>query len=41
MHGQEADKLYLVFEYFNLDVKKYLDKKGAPMHANMVKNLMF
>ena len=28
VHGE--NKLYLVFEFFNLDLKKYLDKKGAP-----------
>lgn len=26
VHGE--NKLYLVFEYFNLDMKKYLDRKG-------------
>lgn len=29
VHG--TNKLYLVFEYFNLDMKKYLDKKGGPL----------
>ena len=28
VHGE--NKLYLIFEFFNLDLKKYLDKKGAP-----------
>ncbi len=29
VHGE--NKLYLIFEFFNLDLKKYLDKKGAPL----------
>lgn len=39
VHGE--NKLYLIFEFFNLDVKKYLDKKGAPMPAPQVKSLMY
>lgn len=39
VHGE--NKLYLIFEFFNLDVKKYLDKRGAPLPAPQVKNLMF
>ena len=35
VHGE--NKLYLVFEYFNLDMKKYLDTTGGPMQAPMVK----
>lgn len=31
VHGE--NKLYLIFEFFNLDLKKYLDKKGAPCQA--------
>ena len=29
VHGE--NRLYLVFEYFNLDMKKYLDRKGKPL----------
>jgi serine/threonine protein kinase len=29
VHGE--NKLYLVFEYFNLDLKKYLDLIGGPL----------
>jgi len=29
VHGD--NKLYLVFEFFNLDMKKYLDKRGKPL----------
>ena len=39
VHGQ--NKLYLIFEFFNLDLKKYLDKKGAPLGSYQVKSLMF
>ncbi len=39
VHGE--NKLYLIFEFFNLDLKKYLDKKGAPLAALQVKSLMF
>ena len=39
VHGE--NKLYLIFEFFNLDLKKYLDKKGAPLGSYQVKSLMF
>lgn len=38
-HGE--NKLYLVFEFFNLDIKKYLDKKGGPLPPQQVKSLMY
>jgi len=38
VHGE--NKLYLIFEYFNLDVKKFLDKKGAALSPPQVKSLM-
>lgn len=38
VHGE--NKLYLVFEYFNLDLKKYLDQNGGPLTATMVKHLL-
>jgi serine/threonine protein kinase len=43
VHGStpESNKLYLVFEYFNLDLKKYLDQNGGPLSPPMVKNLMY
>jgi serine/threonine protein kinase len=37
-HGE--NKLYLIFEYFNLDMKKYLDKNGAPLQPPQVKHLL-
>ena len=30
-HGLARNRLFLIFEYFNLDMKKYLDKLGGPM----------
>lgn len=39
VHGE--NKLYLVFEFFNLDMKKYLDKKGTPLPSQQVKSLMY
>ena len=29
--GKEGQKLYLVFEYFNIDLKKYLERRGTPI----------
>lgn len=29
VHGE--NKLYIVFEYFNMDMKKYMDKRGTCM----------
>jgi serine/threonine protein kinase len=37
-HGK--NQLYLIFEYFNQDMKKYLDKNGAPLTPPLVKHLM-
>jgi len=39
VHGE--NKLYLVFEFFNLDMKKYLDKKMAPMSVPHVKSIIW
>lgn len=41
MHGKEGNKLYLVFEYIKMDIKKYLDKRGAPLAPLEVKNIMW
>ena len=29
--GKDGQKLYLVFEYFNIDLKKYLERRGTPI----------
>jgi len=39
VHGE--GKLYLVFEYFNLDMKKYLDKMGKGLDVDQVKSIMW
>lgn len=39
IHGE--NKLYLVFEYFNMDMKKYLDKLGTPLPLNQVKIIVY
>jgi len=39
--GKDGNKLYLIFEYFNMDIKKYLDKKGGPMSLQRVKEVMW
>ena len=39
VHGE--NKLFLIFEYFNLDLKKYLDHNGGPLPALSVKSLLF
>lgn len=38
-HGE--NKLYLIFEYASLDLKKYLDIKGGPLPARTVKHLLY
>lgn len=39
VHGE--NKIYLVFEYFNLDMKKYLDQKGKPLTVPHVKEVIW
>ena len=39
VHGK--NKLYLVFEYFNLDMKKYLDRKGSPLSIPHLKSIIW
>ena len=39
IHGEK--KLYLVFEYLDYDLKKYLDFKGAPLPLNLVKSYLY
>jgi cyclin-dependent kinase 2 len=37
-HGN--NKLYLIFDYFNIDMKKYLDQNKGPLSPSSTKNLM-
>ena len=39
VHGE--NKLYLVFEFFNQDMKKYLDKRGTPLSLQNVKSIVW
>ena len=39
IHGE--NKLYLVFEYFNTDLKQYLEKRGFPMQLGQAKDIMW
>ena len=39
VHGE--NRIYLVFEYFNLDMKKYLDNKGKPLSVAHVKSVIW
>jgi serine/threonine protein kinase len=41
VHGTDGTKLYLILEYFNIDLKRYLDKKGTPMSLSQVKDVMW
>jgi serine/threonine protein kinase len=38
IHGE--NKLYLVFEYFNTDMKQFLVKRGFPLSVSHAKNVM-
>lgn len=38
IHGENS--LYLIFEFFNQDMKKYLDKKGKPLSLMHVKSVI-
>lgn len=39
VHGE--NKIYLVFEYFNLDMKKFLDQKGKALTVAHMKNVIW
>ena len=41
VHGADGKKLYLILEYFNIDLKKHLDKKGTFMPLAHVKDVMW
>ena len=34
-------KLYLIFEFLDYDLKKFLDEKGAPLPMNLVKSYLY
>ena len=39
VHGE--NKLYLVFEYFNTDLKQYLEQRRAPVSLSQAKHIMW
>jgi len=41
IHGDDGRGLYLIFEYFNQDVKKYLDINKKPLSIPHVKSIIF
>ena len=41
LHLEEKTRVFLIFEYFNLDLKKYLDKLGGPMPPMLVKKVLY
>lgn len=41
VHGENRNRLFLLFEYYNKDVKKYLDKLTTPMEPAMVKKIIY
>lgn len=41
IHGDDGKGLYLIFEYFNQDVKKYLDLNKKPLSIPRVKSIIF
>ena len=41
IHGQKNNRLFLIFEYFNLDMKKYLEKQNEPFSAHKVRCILY
>ena len=41
VHGEDRNRLFLIFEYFNKDMKKYLDARKAPLEPQEVKKFMY
>ena len=41
VHGENRDRLFLLFEYFNQDMKKYLDKVGEPLAPEAVRSILY
>ena len=41
VHGENKNRLFLVFEFYNQDMKKYLDKLGEPMNKALVKSILY
>ena len=41
VHGENRNRLFLLFEYYNKDLKKYLDKVGGPLEPQLVKKIVY
>jgi serine/threonine protein kinase len=40
LHGSDGQKLFMVFEYFNIDLRIYLDRKRVGLPLENVKDIM-
>ena len=41
LHGRDGQKLFMVFEYFNIDLRIYMDRKRVALPLENVKDIMF
>ena len=41
VHGNNQNRLFLIFEYYNKDIKKYLDGRKDPLDAQHVKRVIY
>ena len=41
VHGNDNNRLFLVFEYYNIDMKKYMDQRVAPLEIQHVKKIIY
>jgi serine/threonine protein kinase len=41
VHGDDNNRLFLVFEYYNKDMKKYMDSRVAPLETMHVKKVIY
>lgn len=40
LHGKDGSKLFMVFEYFNIDLRIYMDRKRVALPLENVKDIM-
>lgn len=40
LHGRDGQKLFMIFEYFNIDLRVYMDRKRVPLSIDNVKDIM-
>ena len=41
LHGRNGSKLIMVFEYFNIDLKMYMERKKVGIPLENVKDIMY